>query len=98
MEYVPGITLQRLVEHNGPLPVALACDFVRQAALGLQHAVEQALVHRDIKPSNLMVVAPNGVYTCNRGSAFRCRPGRRSKSSTWALHVCISCAIWPRIR
>jgi serine/threonine protein kinase len=59
MEYVPGITLQMLVEHNGPLPVALACDFVRQAALGLQHAVEQALVHRDIKPANLMVVAPN---------------------------------------
>lgn len=59
MEYVPGITLQTLVEHNGPLPAALACDFVRQAALGLQHAVEQALVHRDIKPANLMVVAPN---------------------------------------
>jgi eukaryotic-like serine/threonine-protein kinase len=59
MEYVPGITLQTLVEHNGPLPVALACDFVRQAALGLQHAVEQALVHRDIKPANLMVVAPH---------------------------------------
>jgi serine/threonine protein kinase len=58
MEYVPGITLQSLVERNGPLPVALACDFVRQAALGLQHAVEQSLVHRDIKPANLMVVAP----------------------------------------
>jgi hypothetical protein len=61
MEYVPGITLQDLVEHNGPLPVAQACDFVRQAALGLQHAAEQALVHRDIKPANLMVVVPGGV-------------------------------------
>ncbi|HTU23654.1 MAG TPA: serine/threonine-protein kinase [Gemmataceae bacterium] len=61
MEYVPGLTLQMLVEHNGPLPVALACDFVRQAALGLQHAVEQALVHRDIKPANLMVVAPSSM-------------------------------------
>jgi tRNA A-37 threonylcarbamoyl transferase component Bud32 len=58
MEYVPGITLQTLVEHNGPLPVVLACDFIRQAALGLQHAVEQGLVHRDIKPANLMIVAP----------------------------------------
>jgi serine/threonine-protein kinase len=59
MEYVPGITLQTLVDHDGPLPVALACDFVRQAALGLQHAVEQGLVHRDIKPANLMIVAPS---------------------------------------
>ena len=58
MEYVPGVTLQRLVEQSGPLPVGQACDLVRQAALGLQHASEQGLVHRDIKPSNLMVVAP----------------------------------------
>jgi eukaryotic-like serine/threonine-protein kinase len=56
MEYVPGVTLQRLVEDSGPLPVPLACDVIRQTALGLQHAVEQALVHRDIKPSNLMLV------------------------------------------
>src|SRR5262249_17459756 len=32
-------------------------DYLRQVALGLQHAHEQALIHRDIKPSNLMVVA-----------------------------------------
>jgi serine/threonine protein kinase len=55
MEYVEGITLQRLVEEKGPLPVSAACDYIRQAALGLQHAVDQALVHRDIKPANLMV-------------------------------------------
>ncbi len=61
MEYVAGITLQKLVEETGPLPIAQACDFVRQAALGLQHAAEQRLVHRDIKPANLMVVAPQGL-------------------------------------
>jgi serine/threonine-protein kinase len=60
MEYVAGVTLQRLVHQSGPLPVAEACDFVRQAALGLQHASEQALVHRDIKPGNLMAVVPPG--------------------------------------
>jgi WD40 repeat protein len=61
MEFVPGITLQRLVEQSGPLTVALACDVVRQTALGLQHAAEQALVHRDIKPANLMLLAgPDG--------------------------------------
>jgi serine/threonine protein kinase len=60
MEYVAGITLQRLVEQTGPLPLVQACDFIRQAALGLEHAAEQRLVHRDIKPANLMVVAPSG--------------------------------------
>jgi serine/threonine protein kinase len=55
MELVDGITLERHVEEQGPLTIPQACDFMRQAALGLQHAHEQALVHRDIKPSNLMV-------------------------------------------
>jgi serine/threonine protein kinase len=61
MEYVPGITLQKLVEDAGPLPLGQACDFMRQAAVALQHATEQRLVHRDVKPSNLMVVAPAGL-------------------------------------
>ena len=60
MEYVPGITLQHLVERSGPLTVALACDVIRQTALGLQHASDQGLVHRDIKPSNLMIVLGPG--------------------------------------
>lgn len=56
MEYVDGRTLERLVDQHGPLPLARACDYILQAAQGLQHAHEQALVHRDIKPANLMVV------------------------------------------
>jgi len=57
MEYVEGTDLSRLLKQNGPLPVAQACDFIRQVAHGLQHAVEHGLVHRDIKPSNLFVTA-----------------------------------------
>jgi tRNA A-37 threonylcarbamoyl transferase component Bud32 len=59
MEYVPGESLDRLVSRRGALPVAEACAYVRQAALGLQHVHEHGLVHRDIKPSNL-IRAPGG--------------------------------------
>jgi WD40 repeat protein len=59
MEYIDGVTLQELVDQQRRLPIPLACDYIRQAALGLQHAFEQALVHRDIKPSNLMVTRPD---------------------------------------
>jgi serine/threonine protein kinase len=55
MEYVDGADLHRLVQAAGPLPVPQACDYVRQAALGLQHAHEIGLVHRDIKPGNVLV-------------------------------------------
>jgi serine/threonine-protein kinase len=58
MEYVDGIDLARLVQQSGPLPIAQACEFIRQAAVGLQHAHERGLVHRDIKPGNLMVARP----------------------------------------
>ena len=56
MEYVEGLSLQELVRKDGPLDPARAADYVRQAALGLQHAHDRAgLVHRDIKPGNLIV-------------------------------------------
>jgi serine/threonine-protein kinase len=54
MEYIEGTDLSRWVKDTGPLPIAQACDFIRQAALGLQHAHEAGMVHRDIKPSNLL--------------------------------------------
>src|SRR5262249_16883645 len=55
MEYIDGATdLAQLVKQSGRLPVPQACEYVRQAALGLQHAHERGLVHRDIKPSNLL--------------------------------------------
>jgi serine/threonine protein kinase/WD40 repeat protein len=55
MEYVDGPDLAQYVRKTGPLPIAQACDFIRQAALGLAHAHEQGMVHRDIKPGNLLV-------------------------------------------
>ncbi|MFO0964377.1 MAG: protein kinase [Gemmataceae bacterium] len=58
MEYIDGIDLARLVKQSGPLPVTQACDYIRQAALGLGHAAEQGLVHRDIKPANLFLTRP----------------------------------------
>jgi serine/threonine protein kinase len=55
MEYVEGESLAEYVKRQGPLPVAHACYYVQQAALGLQHAYEKKMVHRDIKPQNLIL-------------------------------------------
>ncbi len=55
MEYVEGTDLGKFVKKNGPLPADVACDYVRQAALGLHHAFEHGLVHRDVKPANLLL-------------------------------------------
>jgi serine/threonine-protein kinase len=70
MEFVEGTDLARHVEKNGRLPLAQACDYVRQAALGLQHAHERGMVHRDIKPANLLLASrENAVKVLDMGLA-----------------------------
>jgi len=69
MEYVEGTDLSKLVRKEGPLPVREACEYIRQAALGLQHAHEQGLVHRDIKPANLMLTTKGVVKVLDLGLA-----------------------------
>ena len=70
MEYVPGVDLARAVVERGPLPVAAACDYIAQTALGLQHAHEHGMVHRDITPRNLMLTGDARVKILDFGLAY----------------------------
>ncbi len=85
MEYVEGYDLAQLVKAQGPLQVAHACNFMYQAALGLQHAHEKGMVHRDIKPGNL-ILAREGqkpvVKVLDFGLAKATREGQKDSSLT----------------
>ena len=59
MEYVPGQTLEALVEEHGCMDPVTACDVVHQIASALAEANKHGLVHRDIKPSNVLLT-PEG--------------------------------------
>lgn len=69
MELIEGDDLSHLVKQQGPLSVPDACECIRQAALGLQHAHELGLVHRDLKPSNLMITPEGTIKILDLGLA-----------------------------
>src|SRR5438477_4642678 len=69
LEFIDGVNLHDFVKKNGTLAPARAAHYIRQAALGLQHAHEAGLVHRDIKPGNLLLDRQGVVKLLDMGLA-----------------------------
>lgn len=54
MKFVAGQTLEGTLR-DGPLPVPLAVQVLREAATALGYAHRHGVVHRDVKPANIML-------------------------------------------
>src|SRR5262249_5028984 len=62
MEYLPGLTLEEMVQQFGPAPPGRALHLLRQLGAALREAHAKGLIHRDIKPSNAIVCERGGIW------------------------------------
>jgi serine/threonine protein kinase len=69
LEYVDGVTLDRVIESNGPVEFPTAIHYIVQVAAGLSHAHERGFVHRDIKPGNLILARDGTIKILDMGLA-----------------------------
>ncbi|MEU0812253.1 PQQ-binding-like beta-propeller repeat protein [Streptomyces sp. NPDC005970] len=69
MEFLVGRDLGTVLHEDGPPPVAVAVDWVAQAAAALARAHEEDVVHRDLKPANLMLTPDGQVKILDFGIA-----------------------------
>ena len=55
MEFVPGETLESIIERQGALDLSRALDYTCQISNGVDHAHRHGVLHRDLRPSNVLV-------------------------------------------
>lgn len=70
MDLLEGLSFDQLIQRHQRLPIAEACELIRQAAVGLQRVWAKKLVHRDLKPANLFLTTVGQVRILDLGLAL----------------------------
>ncbi|MSR52785.1 MAG: serine/threonine protein kinase [Gemmataceae bacterium] len=84
-EFVDGCDLFRMVNEMGALPLGLACEYIRQAALAVQAAHEKGVAHGDVTPHNLLLTPVKRVAGTNGDVSIRPWPGASVKLAEFGL-------------
>ncbi len=69
MEYVPGDTLEAIVEREGALELPRALDYTCQICNAMDHAHGQGIIHRDLRPGNVLVTEQGIVKVADFGTS-----------------------------
>nr|WP_205832776.1 serine/threonine-protein kinase [Bifidobacterium sp. DSM 109957] len=79
-DFVPGKTLEQLVEERGRIDATNAIRIIDQVCEATQALHEHGIVHRDISPRNI-IIAPDGAHLIDLGIA-RMRTEKASRDTT----------------
>jgi len=69
MEYVPGRSLQSLMDEGQAFLMPRALRIMEQACAALEHAHRRNVVHRDVKPANLLLLPDDTLKVTDFGTA-----------------------------
>jgi serine/threonine-protein kinase len=69
MEYVPGETLEAIIEREGSLDLVPALDLTCQICNAVDHAHAQNVLHRDLRPANVLVSESGVVKVADFGTS-----------------------------
>jgi eukaryotic-like serine/threonine-protein kinase len=69
MEYVPGETLEAIIERDGALDLTRALDYTCQISNAVDHAQKQGIIHRDLRPGNVLVTAQGMLKVADFGTS-----------------------------
>jgi serine/threonine-protein kinase len=62
MEFLPGMSLEEIVERSGPMPAGRVIHLLRQVCSALAEAHHAGMIHRDLKPGNIFAAERGGIY------------------------------------
>jgi len=85
MEFVPGKSLDSLLQRFGPLAEDVTSGYTKQILLALEYCHSKRVVHRDIKGKNILVDTNSCLKLADFGSAkaFHNREGKGTPGRTY---------------
>jgi serine/threonine-protein kinase len=69
MEYVPGDTLEAIIDNDGALDLTRALDYTCQICNAVDHAQKQGIIHRDLRPGNVLVTEQGMLKVADFGTS-----------------------------
>ncbi len=69
MPFVEGITLQSMVEENGPMEYEMAVNYIVRICDALSYIHSKNILHRDVTPDNIIVTPEQKTVLIDFGSA-----------------------------